>query len=146
MSLHRQLRAVAFQNFRDIDDFSTLDKAKEHITALDAPRQHSQLASELTSRDSILRIINEHWQRLSGGKNPIEWETGDWLHFMPGKPIFNHILSGPLFEVRDQKGNLVTSPNKQKRIAEKLASSEIARQPIDFQTLLSILKAHVTAN
>ncbi len=119
VSIREECKEAWIEIFSDPTMFKTRDSALAQLKK--RPEFPGQLGkiSKLCGDEKIEERFNEYLNRMTGGKDTLEYGSGRWLDFIRGKPVLSQVINA-CFEVKDSSGQPLSGSEKITYIAKKL--------------------------
>lgn len=93
------------EKFDKIDGFDSKDSALHMLLSLNEFRTHTQKCNDCLNKENIEKVFNELLAELTDNQTPLAWGKGNWLDFIPAKPILKQLLcSNNMFTSKSKEG------------------------------------------
>ncbi|KHD09204.1 hypothetical protein PN36_10330 [Candidatus Thiomargarita nelsonii] len=134
-----EIRQIAIHLlFVEGQDANAIDPLVLKILFEDIIEENKKKMFRLFSQDNIKELFYESLERLTGGKETLEFGSGQWLELMRGKKVLPSIIHH-CFKVKDAQGKLLQGKEKLNEVVKDLVRKPIEEQPDDFKKLHHII-------
>ncbi|MBF0191507.1 MAG: DUF4435 domain-containing protein [Magnetococcales bacterium] len=143
-TIREQQKKNWIECFTNPDSFRSPDGALQRLT--DAVNQSARLSqiSDSVAPNHLKDRFNQTVERFSGGCFPLQWNCGQWIDCLRGKPILSGIIN-TCFTVVDRHGMNLKGKEKINEVIKSLLRLPLNQQPNDFQQLHKLIMDRVNA-
>ena len=143
-SIREELKSNWIKVFTNPDEFDTKEKALQKLQ--DAPEfnERKNHIEQKVSHAEIETQFELFWNKMTGGKEKLEFDTGDWPAMIQGKKVLSQLISSGHFRVPDAQGNPVQGSDKMKEIIKDLLKKDPDDLPEDFRELKRLIESRVS--
>lgn len=144
VGLREELKQNWIQTFDRVEDFPNKKDALHKLRSIAEFRNHSGRVQALLNNTEVLSRFDKVVEELTGGRTPLTYGKGSWLHRLRGKGIFPEVVN-TCFSVRDARGRLLQGEQARKQVARSLLQLPLEEQPEDFQQLHRLVDSRLNA-
>lgn len=132
ISIREELKRNWIEKFSDPLEFPTKAAALKKLKATRKFRERRAGVDFKLSPEEVERRFTELLKRMTGGKDPIEFDSGEWIQFIQGKKVLAQLVNSQCFQVKTTDGNTLSGREKLNEIVKDLLQNRDAQQPPDF--------------
>ncbi len=126
-------------------DFGTKDAALSKLSQVTEFSLQKKKVLKLLKQDKIRSLFIEHLDKMTGGKEKLEYGYGQWLELLKGKEVLQSVINA-CFKVKDAKGNFLQGDDKIEEVVKELAKKTLDKQPEDFKRLHQLISDRIRPN
>jgi len=128
--------------FKTMDNVKTKDDALNKLIEMPEFTNKKDVVSKQLEKEKISRMFLEILDRLTGGKEEIDYGCGQWLQLLRGKEVLPTIAH-KCFRVEDASGRILQGSGKINEMVKDLVRKPLEDQPEDFQKLHRVINERV---
>ena len=80
---------------------------------------------------------------MTGGKDEIVLDVGEWLHMCQGKKILSQVINSDCFQVTATDGSHLSGKAKINEVVKDLLKQNSSNQPDDFVKLKGLVEERI---
>jgi hypothetical protein len=131
---------------RTFDQLSQFSSKNVALTKLLSMREFEEFHSKVEngiSQKELVSLFNSFSNEMSGGKEKLEFGSGNWIDRMSGKRVLTQLINSDCFDVRDSSGADVRGREKFQEVIKDLLKN-VKKQPDDFIELKRMILERIS--
>ena len=146
VSIREEFKRSWIVAFTNPDDFSTFDRALSKLRATTEFQEFRNTVTATVADAEIVNRFNLFYAEMTGGKQKLEFGSGNWLERMQGKKILGQVVNSNCFQVRDSRNNHLAGREKLNEVVKDLLQKDDANLPTDFTQLKRLIDQRIKAS
>ena len=142
-SIREELKTNWIEHFSDPSAFRSGEAALNRLLASAEFERHRQTVDKALSPAEIGARFHRHLEKMTGGRDAIQFGEGNWLDMIRGKPVLAQLVNSNCFRVEAADGTLLRGAEKTNEVVKDLLKQDIARQPKDFRQLKDLVSDRI---
>ncbi|MBF0510325.1 MAG: hypothetical protein HQK57_15555 [Deltaproteobacteria bacterium] len=138
IGIREEHKNIWIKKYENLDGFRTKDAALSNLLENPALLGRKKYVGETVHPSELEKRFEQILYEMTGGKEPLEYDQGEWLKLLPGKEVFN-VVGNQCFKVKDGQGRNLQGRDKIKEVAKELVRKPLIDQPNDFQELYRLI-------
>lgn len=143
-SIREELKRNWITIFKNVEDFSTKEKALQRLKNALEFEDHASSVFQSVSPDERVERFHSCLDKMTGGKEELSFETGEWLNMIQGKRVLNQIINSSCFQVRSREDIPMSGNEKLHAIVKDLLQRTPEILPNDFMKLKELINARIS--
>ncbi|MDP8238211.1 MAG: hypothetical protein P9X24_03895 [Candidatus Hatepunaea meridiana] len=142
IQIREELKENWIRLFTDVSEFNTEQNAINKLKDRQEFDQYKRKFSQLVGNKRLENRFSSVLDRITGGKEQIEYGCGKWLEMIKGKAVLPTVIN-LCFRVRDARGNSLQGRMRINEVVKDLVRKPFEKQPDDFKRLYNVINDRI---